>query len=117
MTWATLEQWQACVWELEKRRASSRKHELVRAHLCALPLPVIYGCTNRDTLITCRFLLRYGPGQLGQPVRGHRQQAPQTPLIVAINNRLAQLYRFDDLASIPDGHNSRKRRKDRTCRV
>lgn len=117
MTWATLEQWHACAWELEKRRASSRKHELIRAHLWALRLVVIYGCTNRDTLMTCRFLLRHGPGHLGQPVRGHRQRAPQTPLIVAISNRLAQLDRFDDVASIPDGHNSRKRSKDRSFSV
>jgi hypothetical protein len=50
--------------------------------------------------------LRRGPSGFCQPPRGQRQTAPQTSLIVAIANHLAQIDRAEDLAAIPAGPNS-----------
>ena len=58
---------------------------------------------DADLLREVRDLFLRGPSGLCQPLRGHRADAPQTTLIVAINNRLAVLERADD-ALVPSGN-------------
>jgi hypothetical protein len=48
-----------------------------------------------------------GSTRFRQLRRSKRKTAPQTALIVAIRNRMAQLNRAEDHASIGIGHNSR----------
>ena len=60
-----------------------------------------------NKVTACDRLLRDGPTHFCQPPRGQRQNAPQTALIVAIANRIAQIDRAEDHASMPLGHNSR----------
>jgi hypothetical protein len=107
LTWATLEEWLACAWTIERRRPSALRNRQAELHIRALPVSMIYECTSRATLTFCDKLLRRGPTHFCQPPRGQRQNAPQTALIVAIANRIAQISRAEDHASIKLGDNSR----------
>ena len=107
LTWVTLDEWLGCAWRIEHRRASALRNRQASLHLRALPLSLIGQCSRRPTLFACDRLLRRGPPRFCQPPRGQRQTAPHTSLIVAIANRLAQIERAEDQASIPSGHNSR----------
>jgi hypothetical protein len=105
--WATLEEWLDGTRKIERRRASALRNRQAELHVHALPVSLIYHCSGRATLVSCDRLLRRGPTHFCQPPRGQRQNAPQTALIVAIANRIAQIDRADDHASISPGHNSR----------
>jgi hypothetical protein len=107
LTWATLDEWLACAWRIERRRHSRLSNEQAQLHIRALPVSVIYQSASRTALTGCDRLLRRGGTRFCQPPRGQRRHAPQTALIVAITNRLAQLDRTEDHASIRPGHNSR----------
>jgi len=107
LTWATLEEWLAGAWRIERRRHSRLSKEQARLHIRALPVSVIYQSASRTTLTGCDRLLRRGGTRFSQPPRGQRRHAPQTALIVAIANRLAQIDRVEDHASIRPSHNSR----------
>lgn len=107
LTWATLGEWLACARTIERRRAGRLRNLQAELHVRALPVTLIYQCSGRATLVSCDRLLRQGPTHFCQPPRGQRQNAPQTALIVAIANRVAQLDRPEDHASISPGHNSR----------
>ena len=107
LIWATLDQWLACARKIERRRPSALRNRQAELHIRALPVSVIYQCTCRATLTACVRLLRRGPTHFCQPPRGQRHNAPQTALIVAIANRIAQIDRAEDHASIQPGHNSR----------
>ena len=69
----------------------------------SMPVAMIARETDADLLREVRDLFLRGPSGLCQPLRGHRANAPQTALIVAINNRLAVLARDTD--SIEPGPN------------
>jgi hypothetical protein len=107
LSWASLEEWLDCAHRIDRRRASALRNRQATLHVRALPIGVIFQCQNRATLASCARLLRQGSNHFCQPPRGHRQNAPQTALIVAIANRIAQLARAADHASIPRSHNSR----------
>ena len=107
LTWATLDDWLSCAHKIERRRHSRLSNEQARLHLRALTVSVIYQSACRTTLTGCDRLLRSGGTRFCQPPRGQRRDAPQTALIVAIANRLRQLDRAEDHASISPGHNSR----------
>jgi hypothetical protein len=107
LSWTTLEEWLACAHGIDRRRASALRNRQAALHVRALPIGVIYQCQSPATLASCARLLRQGSNHFCQPPRGQRQTAPQTALIVAIANRIAQLARAEDHASIPPGHNSR----------
>jgi hypothetical protein len=107
LTWATLEEWFDCALTIEHRRASRLRNLQAELHVRALPIATVYQCSSRATLASCDRLLRRGPARFCQPPRGQRETAPQTALIVAIANRIAQLDRAADHASISPGHNSR----------
>ncbi len=107
LTWATLEEWFAGALTIEHRRASRLRNLQAELHLRALPIALVDQCSSRVTLAACDRLLRRGPTHFCQPPRGQRENAPQTALIVAIANRIAQLDRAADHASIGLGHNSR----------
>jgi hypothetical protein len=107
LTWATLEEWLDCAHRIDRRRASALRNRQAALHVRALPIGVIFQCQSRATLASCARLLRHGSNHFCQPPRGQRQNAPQTVLIVAIANRIAQLARAEDHASILPGHNSR----------
>jgi hypothetical protein len=92
---------------IDRRRASALRNRQAVLHVRALPVSVVYACCSRTALAACARFLRHGPSHSCQPPRGQRQNAPQTALIVAIANRIAQLDRAEDQASIPIGHNSR----------
>jgi hypothetical protein len=108
LSWATLEQWLYCAHRIDRRRASALRNRQAELHVRALPLSVIYQCSSRAALAASARLLRHGSNHFCRPPRAQRQDVPQTALIVAIANRIAQLERADDRASIPLGHNSRK---------
>ena len=107
LTWSTLEEWFDAARKIERRRASALRNRQAELHVRALPITVVYQCSNRATLALCDTLLRRGPPRFCQPPRGQRQTAPQTALIVAIANRMAQIDRAEDHASMSLGHNSR----------
>ena len=107
LRWATLDEWLGCARKIERRRASTLRNRQAELHVRALPVSVVYQCSSRPTLVSCDRLLRRGPTHFCQPPRGQRQDAPQTALIVAIANRIAQIDRAEDHASMSPGHNSR----------
>ena len=107
LTWATLDEWLDCARKIERRRASTLRNLQAELHVRALPVRVVYQCSSRVTLASCDKLLRRGPTHFCQPPRGQRQNAPQTALIVAIANRIDQIDRAEDRASMSLGHNSR----------
>src|SRR6266581_2615073 len=106
LTWATLDEWLDCDRNIEQRRASTLRNRQAELHVRVLPVSVIYECSSRATLISCDRLLRHGPTHFCQPPRSQRQDAPQTALIVAIANRIVQIDRAKDHASMGLGHNS-----------
>ena len=107
LKWSTLQEWYACARRINDRRSTFLHHEQARLHVKALPIKLIYSCADRTTLSHCSSWLCNGPSDFMQPPRGKRGDAPHTPLIVAINNRIAQLDREADYASMDMGHNSR----------
>jgi hypothetical protein len=112
LTWSNLEEWLTCAWTIEKRRASTLHNKQAELHLRALPTSVIDQCSHRQTLKSCAGLLRDGSTRFRQSPRGHRRDAPQTALIVAIANRISQIDRAQDQASMGPGHNSRNAQFD-----
>lgn len=107
LTWSTLDEWLSCARKIDGRHASALHNRQAELHVRALSLRVIYECSSRATLTACDRLFRYGSTHFCQPCRRQRQNAPQTALIIAIHNRMAQIDRAEDHASIGIGHNSR----------
>jgi hypothetical protein len=107
LSWATLEEWLDGARQIDRRRASALRNHQARLHVRALSPGIVYQCSSRATLIACNKLFRHGSSHFCQPPRGQRENAPQTRLIVAIANRMAQIDRANDHASIGLGHNSR----------
>ncbi len=106
--WRTLVEWVDTAYLLEKRNASRLKNTQCGLHVRALPLRRVWEESSLETLQATLDLLTgfYG---FRQPPRGQRADAPHTPLISAIKNRMKQLERQRDMDSMPDGHNSRHR--------
>lgn len=109
LRWSNLVEWVQAAEILRQRRCSYRTNEQRRCHVKVLPQALIYACGSRTTLEVALRLLTNGASGFGQPARGQRAEAVQTPLIVAARNRIAQLVRQEDLDSMPDGHNSKNR--------
>jgi hypothetical protein len=91
LCWGDLAGWIEIACRIDRRRYSAARSRALEAHASALPLTLIYAEDNADTLAKALDLLKYGPFPLGRPQRGNRKNAPQTPRIMAIANRLAKL--------------------------
>ncbi|WP_297775907.1 hypothetical protein [uncultured Roseovarius sp.] len=102
LTWYTLEGWVKAANELDQRRSSSARHKALEAHARALTRSVINGASRLETIEHALALLKWGPGSLRRPQKGHRQGAPQTALIEDLMNRKRELERDCD---IPSGEN------------
>lgn len=109
LSWKTLEEWLCAADIISARRASFRKNQQREGHVSVLHVKLIYGCECRESLNRALNLLTGLGSDFMQPCRGQREKAPHTALIVAIKNRIAQINREEDLASMLDGHNSRNR--------
>ena len=108
LTWATLEEWLDGALTLEHRRASRLRNLQAELHFRALPIAVVDQCSCRATLVA--HAIDYSgaaPPIFASRRAASAQNAPQTALIVAIANRIAQIDRAEDHASIGLGHNSR----------
>ena len=108
--WWTLAEWVDTARILDGRRASRLKNQQCAFHVRALPLRMIWEEGSLETLQAALDLLTGGYG-FRQPPRGQRENAPHTPLISAIKNRMKKLERDLDRDSIPDGHNSLSMRR------
>lgn len=102
LTWYTLEGWVKAAHELDNRRSSSARHKALDAHARALTRSVINAASNPETIDQALALLKWGPGSLRRPQKGHREGAPQTALIEDLMNRKRVLERDCD---IPSGEN------------
>ncbi len=91
--WSSVAAWVAAVHMLDRRRSSSARNRALDAHVAALPLELIAEDTDLSALKEAVWLLKYGGSYFQRPQRGHRADAPHTPRIVALNNRIAQLDR------------------------
>jgi hypothetical protein len=91
MYWSTLADWLEVASQLQQRRSGSLNKQRKQLHVESLPLRLILECDDPKLLVACRHLLSNGPSGFSQPLRGQRGGAPHTPLIVAINNRIARL--------------------------
>lgn len=103
--WRTLADWVDAAHLIEKRNASRLKNTQCSLHVRALPLRIIWEEGSLETLQDALDLLTGFTG-FRQPPRGQRADAPHTPLISAIRNRMKKLERDHERDSIPDGHNS-----------
>ncbi|CTQ34439.1 hypothetical protein [Jannaschia rubra] len=95
LEWHDLAGWMTATLIIGRRRATRRIEPWTR-HVAALPAAMIAREADADLLREVRDLFLRGPSGLCQPLRGHRAEAPQTALIVAINNRLAVIAREAD---------------------
>ena len=110
LTWASLSDWCAVAGLLSERRdLDGRNQRASAAHVEVLPLAFVTGCDDVDALETLLWWLIESPPRKDfvRPLRGYRADAPHTPLIMAAKNRLAQLARAADAATMPVGHNRR----------
>lgn len=106
LVWWNLAEWVKTAYALEHRAASYRKNRQRIVHVRALPLKMVWEERSPETLQAALDLLTQRGSGFCQPLRGQREDAPHTPLIAAIKNRMKQLERQRDLDSIPAGHNS-----------
>jgi ParB/RepB/Spo0J family partition protein len=112
-----LEEWLDCARKIDRRGASALRNRQAELHVRTLPLGIVYQCSSRATLTACDTFLRRGPTHFCQPPHGQRRHALQTALIVAIANRIAQLDRAEDHASIGLGPTAGTNRSyDAGCR-
>ena len=88
--WSDLQSWRDVLVLIGRSRASARRARQLDAHLGLLPIELIYSCSHEPTLRGARALV-IDPSFGNRPQRGWRKDAPHTPIIMAINNRLAQL--------------------------
>ena len=109
LVWRNLAEWVQVARRLEGRRASSLKNAQCVFHVRALPLRIIWEEGSLETLQAALDFLTWVSG-FRQPPRGQRANAPHTPLISAIKNRIKKLER--DMDSIPEGHNSLSVRRE-----
>ena len=107
LVWRDLAGWLEAARRINGRRASEARHHAIAAHLAALPVALVSGCDAPAILEQALVWRILGPPGFRRPARGHRADAPQTPLIVAARTRLTQLARAADRAGMPDGHNWR----------
>ena len=96
LAWRSLSEWVTCAYELDARRASRLRAIQCSLHVRALPLQMVW---HEDSIGTLQAALGLLTGHSGfrQPARGKRADAPHTPLISAIKNRIKRL------ESAPDG--------------
>jgi|JI8StandDraft_1071087.scaffolds.fasta_scaffold117780_2 hypothetical protein len=106
LVWWNLAEWVETAYRLESRAASFRKNQQRIVHVRALPLKMVWDERSPETLQSALDLLTQRGSGFCQPLRGRREDAPHTPLICAIKNRMKKLERDLDRDSIPDGHNS-----------
>ena len=110
LTWASLSDWCAVAGVLSQRRDLDGRNQMARAaHVEVLPLAFVTGCDDVAALQKLLWWLIESPASkdIVRPLRGHRADAPHTPLIMAAKNRLVQLARAADAATMPIGHNRR----------
>ncbi|PZQ43185.1 MAG: hypothetical protein DI551_12590 [Micavibrio aeruginosavorus] len=105
LLWWNLSDWVEAARTLDARRASWRKNVQRIFHVRALPLKMVWDERSLETLQDALDLLTSLSSGFRQPPRGQRENAPHTPLIAAIKNRMKQIEREQDRDSIPDGHN------------
>lgn len=91
--WGSIAAWVAAAHRIDRRRFSSARNRALKAHAAALPLELIAKETDRSALEEAVRLLKYGPPDLRRPPQGDPADAPQTPIIMALNNRISQLDR------------------------
>lgn len=95
LEWHDLAGWMEATRAIARRRATRRVEPWTR-HVAVLPVALIEREADDALLRQVRDLFLRGPSGLCQPLRGHRADAPQTALIVAINDRLTVLERARD---------------------
>ena len=91
--WSSVAAWVEAAHRIDRRRSSSARNAALQAHAAVLPLDLIGKDTDPSALREAVRLLKYGPPSLRRPQRGDRANAPHTPRIMALNNRIAQLER------------------------
>lgn len=91
LSWSTLAEWHHCAMTLRARPPTRGKYERIEAHIRALPKALIDVTRDREALTVTLSLLASTETPFGRPLRGLRADAPHTPLIMALQNRLAQL--------------------------
>ncbi|MBP8000049.1 MAG: hypothetical protein KA314_14860 [Chloroflexi bacterium] len=88
LTWSCLAEWLVAWNKLQNRAHSTLRYQQEAEHLRLLPVEMIEAEADETVLYT--FLDAFNQDD-ALPPRGMRQKHPTTPLVVAANNRLAQL--------------------------
>jgi hypothetical protein len=88
LTWSSLSEWLVAWNKLQNRAHSTLRYQQEAEHLRVLPLEMIEA--EDDEAVLYAFLDAMHQDD-AIPPRGMRQKHPTTPLVVAANNRLAEL--------------------------
>lgn len=80
--------------KIDRRRCSRHRTAALEAHVAALPLALIAAETDRQALMDALAILKHGWPGLCRPPRGDRADAPHTPRIMALHNRVQQIDRL-----------------------
>ncbi len=91
----TIKDWLVKAWAIERRRLSAAKYEARGQHLRDFPYDEIDVELNVPLLEKVCAILKGPPHHFqtgfARPHRGARGDAPQTPIIVALSNRVMRL--------------------------
>ncbi len=88
LTWSSLREWLVTWNKLQNRAHSTLRYQQEAEHLRFLPTEMIEA--EDDEAVLYAFLDALNQDD-ALPPRGMRQKHPTTPLVIAANNRLAQL--------------------------
>ena len=91
----TIKEWLVAAFKIERRRSNTAKYAAYAGHLRAFPLDEIDVELDPSVLEHVGALLKGPPDHystgFARPHRGARGDAPQTPIIVALANRVSDL--------------------------
>ncbi|MBK9055998.1 MAG: hypothetical protein IPL78_35405 [Chloroflexi bacterium] len=88
LTWSCLSEWLVAWNKLQNRAHSTLRYQQEAEHLRVLPTEMIEA--EADEAVLYAFLDALNQDD-ALPPRGMRQKHPTTPMVIAANNRLAQL--------------------------
>ena len=88
LNWSSLSEWLIAWHKLQNRAHSTLRYQQEAEHIRVLPVEMIEA--EADTAVLYGFLDALNQDD-AIPSRGMRQKHPTTPLVIAANNRLAEL--------------------------
>lgn len=109
ITFQNLQEWIAGAYAISQRAPSAARYRAATAHFEALPDQLIRQGVRHEVEAFVRLINGLGNLEWHKPRRGHRGGTRWERANVLARNRLTQIDRQDDAASMMEGHNSHQR--------